>query len=157
MTRREIAHLLKDASISYLLKKGYSCFTELGLTSWGKMRGDVVAINLRSHILLFEVKSSVSDYVTDSKWMNYKVHSNKMYFVFTFPVYEKLKERLKTDLKGSGVGVLVLCPVSGYLQVRASARATLMKRGIKRSMITRMAWRGGVSKRTNRRKRLYLT
>src|SRR5438067_13574411 len=108
-----IADGLKEAAMSYFLKKGYACFAELGVNSWGKLRADVLCLNLKCHIILCEIKSSVQDYSTDSKWKGYLSYSNKMYFVFTEPVYEKLKDRLKTDLKGTGVGVLVLDGISG--------------------------------------------
>ena len=52
-TRRITADLLKEACIYYLLKRGYSCFTELGLNSWGKLRADVIGLNLRAELVLF--------------------------------------------------------------------------------------------------------
>jgi hypothetical protein len=155
-TRRDVANTLKEAGVSYMLKKGYSCFVELGLNSWGKLRGDVVCLNLRADIVILETKSSVADYTTDTKWQQYQQYANRLYFVFSQPVYEKLKERLKTDLRGSGVGVLILDPISGYLKVQVAARKKKMQGSTKRTMVIRMAWRSGRSKRMERRKRLYL-
>ena len=155
-SRRTVADLLKLASISYLLKGGFSCHCELGLNSWGKLRADVIAVNLRSHLVVYEIKSSVADYSTDAKWRQYLEYCNKLCFVFTEPVFEKLKDRLKTDLKGTGVGVMVLCSKSGYLRSVMPCKHRLMKKGAKRKLIVRMAWRGGSSKRTGRRQRYYL-
>lgn len=156
MSRREVADVLKAASTSYALKKGYSCFTELGLNSWGKLRADVLALNLKCHILLFEIKSSVQDYATDTKWRQYLEYSNKMNFVFTEPVYEKLKERLKVDLKGTGVGVLVLCPKTGYLKSVMPSKNRKMAGKTKKTLVVRMAWRNGFSKRDGRRVRQFI-
>jgi hypothetical protein len=156
MKRRQVADVLKAAACSYALKKGYSCFTELGLNSWGKLRGDVICLNLRCHILLFEIKSSVQDYATDTKWRHYLEYSNKMYFVFSEPVYEKLKDRLKVDLKGSGVGVLILCPKTGYLKSVISSKNRKMAGKTKKNLVVRMAWRSGFSKRDGRRVRHFI-
>lgn len=155
-SRRTIADCLKQATMSYFLKKGFSCFAELGLNSWGKLRGDVVCLNLKGTIVLCEIKSSVQDYKTDRKWSNYLEYCNKMYFVMSEPVFLSLKEVLKTDLKGTGVGVLILCPKTGYLKSVMSAATVKMTGKNKRSMVIRMAWRGGTSKRTNRRVRTYI-
>ncbi len=156
VSRRTVADTLKLASHSYLLKKGFSCHSELGLNAWGKLRADVLALNLKSHIIICEIKSSVQDYTTDKKWRQYIEYANKVFFVFTEPVYEKLRDRLKVDLKGSGVGVLVLCQKTGYLKSVQNVKHRLMKKKTKRSLIVRMAWRGGTSKRTGRRQRYFL-
>lgn len=151
-----IADSLKDAATSYFLKKGYACFTEIGVNSWGKLRADVLCLNLRCHIILCEIKSSVADYSTDTKWRNYLPYSNKMVFIFTQAVYDRLAVRLKTDLKGTGIGVLVLDPKTGYLvsKMRASERKMVGK--IKKNIVVRMAWRNGVSKRNARRTRQFV-
>jgi hypothetical protein len=151
-----IADGLKHAAHSYFLKKGYACFSEIGVNSWGKMRADVLCLNLKCHIILCEIKSSVQDYSTDSKWKGYLSYCNKMYFIFTEPVYEKLKERLKTDLKGTGVGVLVLDTISGHLRAEISASQRKMIGKIKKDIVVRMAWRNGISKRTNKATRTFV-
>lgn len=149
-SRRTVADTLKLAAHSYLAHKGFSCHSEVGLNSWGKLRADVLAVNLKSHLTLVEIKSSVADYQTDSKWRQYMLYSNKMFFAFSEPVFEKLRDRLKVDLKGTGVGVLILCQKTGYLKSAMSCKHRLMKKNIKSKLIVRMAWRGGTSKRTSR-------
>lgn len=151
-----IADSLKAASMSYFLKKGYACFSEIGVNSWGKLRADVLCLNLKCHLVLCEIKSSVQDYSTDSKWKNYLEYSNQMYFIFTEAVYLKLAERLKTDLNGTGVGVLILDSKTGYLRSVKSANNRKMIGKIKKDIVVRMAWRNGVSKRTNNRTRQYI-
>lgn len=152
-----VADRLKDAASSYFLHKGFSCFHEIGVNSWGKLRADVLCLDLRAKIVLVEIKSSVADYSTDKKWRTYLEYSNRMYFCFSMPVYEKLKDRLKADLKGTGVGVLVLDPKSGYLEVKQTARYRKMAGKTKRDLVIRMAWRSGDSRRNKRRTRIFLT
>lgn len=155
-SRRTTADLLKEACISYLLKRGYSCFTELGLNSWGKLRADVIGMNLRADLVIFEVKSAVADYASDLKWRQYAQFSNRMYFVFTEDVFSKLKSRLADDLRGTGVGASVLCEQTGYLRIVMPAKKNKMVGSVKRTLVIRMAWRGGRSKRLERRKRIYI-
>jgi hypothetical protein len=156
MSRKIIADVLKKASTSYFLHKKFSCYTELGLVSWGHKRADVLAVSLMGWITIGEVKSCVHDYTTDKKWKTYLEHCNRFYFVFTHDTYTKLKTRLKEDLKGTGAGVLVLNPKTGYLDCKAYATKHLMTRKNKMLMLSRMAWRGGISKRMSRRTRHYI-
>jgi hypothetical protein len=155
-SRREIADILKEATISYFLKKGFSCFVELGLNSWGKLRGDVVAVNLKSQLVVCECKSSKSDFLLDSKWEKYLEYSNKFYFVFPHKVFEAHKALILLKVKGKDVGILILDPTTGYLKAVRAAKQRGMKKETKASLILRMAWRNGISKRNSRRKRQYL-
>lgn len=116
----------------------------------------MVASSLTGLITISETKSCVQDYVLDKKWPRYLRFCNYFYLVFTFPTYEKLKERLKTDLKGLPVGVLVLSPRTGYLECKMHSTKRLMTRNDKISMLARLSWRGGISKRTSRRTRLFI-
>jgi hypothetical protein len=71
-------------------------------------------------------------------------------------VAEKLSKHF-SRLKQHGCGVLVLCPVTGYLKCRQPAKHRPMKGVRKKEVIIRLAWRSGdVSKRTNRRTRVFL-
>lgn len=151
------ADTLKASAVSYFLKGGYSCFLELGVNSWGNLRADMLGVNLRRRIVICEIKSSVRDYQTDKKFMRYLDYCNRMYFVFTRPVFDKLLPRLKEDFKGTGIGVLVLNPNTGYLDVKKKAKDREIEDDTTMNLITRMAWRGGISKRTNRRTRHYIS
>lgn len=123
---------------------------------WGRLRGDLVASSLTGLITVCETKSCKSDYLTDSKWQQYLRYCNYFYFVFTSRTYESLKDRLKTDLKGLPAGVLVLSTSTGYLECKIRPRKRLMTRRDKMNMLARLAWRGGISKRTSRRTRIFI-
>lgn len=155
--RLVVANALKQATTSYFLKKGYSCFLELGLNSWGKLRGDVLAINLRGHLVIAEIKSSKADYLNDLKWQQYLPFSNQLVFVFTPNVFTSIKQEIIEKVKPLGVGVLVLDERTGYLRSVVPAKNRVMKKKTKRLLTLRMAWRNGdVSKRNSRRKRQFL-
>lgn len=131
---------------------------ELGLKSWGKLRADVVAINLRGEIIVCEVKSGRADFVVDKKFESYLPYCNRMYFMFhdvhlnadwltsKYPLFRQL-----------GIGVMALSSKTGFARVVVYAKRRSMKKGIKKSIILRIAFRNAqFSKRNTRRQRVYL-
>ena len=82
VSRKFVADSLKKAGFGYFLKIGFSCFEELGVCAWGKLRADILAVNLKSEVVICEVKSSVADYTNDSKWEEYLPYCNRFFFVF---------------------------------------------------------------------------
>lgn len=159
ISRRVITTALTEACVSYWAHKGYSLFKELGLAKWGKMRADVLAINLYGHVVQLEVKSSTADYRTDTKWQTYLPFSNRMYFVMLPKVYKLLSTKLKEDgVFDLGIGVMVLDEKTGYLRVVRKAKYRKMAGKEKKMLVFRMVWRNGISKRTNpRRVRQFIT
>jgi len=65
---------------------GYSTLTELPLAN-GR-RADIVAVCPRSRVAIVEVKSSVADFRIDSKWMEYRDHSDYLYFAISTNIPE---------------------------------------------------------------------
>lgn len=159
MTRKEIADALKVAACSYFLKKGFACHLEIGVAKWGKYKADVLCVNMKAELILVEVKSCSADFNADDKkgkWLNYLPVSNKLYFLFTPKTARHLEPHFER-FKSLGVGVLTLCPNSGYLKVILPAKRRPMKGSMKREIVTRLAWRNGdVSRRNARRTRIYI-
>lgn len=153
MTRSEITAILKDATISHFSHKKYSCFNEIAVNRWGKLRADILALSFRGNIIMAEIKSARADYVADLKWRSYLDYCDRFFFVMTQSVYERLKTRLRVDLKGTGVGVLILDPNTGYLRSVMSSRLQTLSDDTRWTLLIRMAWRSGISCRTVRRKR----
>lgn len=151
--RLAITDTLRKAVTSYFLRKGYSCHEEQGLLAWGKLRADVLCINLAGELVLVEIKSSLSDYTSDKKWHKYLEYCNKMYFCFPPSLYQRIDA---SQIKANKVGVLELDQTTGYLRCVYPAKRKSMKKKIKYSLLIRLAWRTGTSKRNSRRKRQYL-
>lgn len=157
MSRKETTKGLIKATNSYLLKKGFSIYNEIGVVAWGRRRADVLALNLKGDIVLAETKSCVADYTSDRKWHSYLPCCNKMWFCFTEPTFAVLRDSAMPVFREHGVGVLLLSPQTGYLYSALSARYRPMDGKTKKSVVLRMAWRNGeVNKRTNRRTRVFL-
>jgi hypothetical protein len=62
----------------YLHALGYCVVSELPLPS-GR-RADLVALGGDGEILIVEIKSSVADFRTDQKWMEYRLHCDRLFF-----------------------------------------------------------------------------
>jgi hypothetical protein len=57
---------------------GYCLVSELPLPS-GR-RADLVALGGDGEIIIVEIKSSVTDFRTDQKWMDYRLHCDRLFF-----------------------------------------------------------------------------
>jgi len=63
---------------------GLSVVTELPLPS-GR-RADLVALGGSGDIWIIEIKSSVADFRADQKWMDYRLHCDRLFFATTLEV-----------------------------------------------------------------------
>src|ERR1700739_602283 len=62
----------------YLHALGYCVVSELPLPS-GR-RADLVALGGDGEVLIVEIKSSVADFRADQKWMEYRLHCDRLFF-----------------------------------------------------------------------------
>src|SRR3954452_5945095 len=60
---------------------GFSAVSELALPS-GR-RADLVALDNASEIWIVEIKSSIEDFRADQKWMDYRMHCDRLFFATT--------------------------------------------------------------------------
>ena len=67
-----------------LLSLGFCCISELPLPS-GR-RADIVAVDAGGEIWIVEIKSSVADFRADQKWMDYRLHCDRLFFATTLDV-----------------------------------------------------------------------
>jgi hypothetical protein len=63
---------------------GFSVVSELPLAS-GR-RADLVAIGSAGEIWIVEIKSSIADFRTDRKWIDYRLHCDRLFFATTLAV-----------------------------------------------------------------------
>jgi hypothetical protein len=63
---------------------GFSVVSELPLPS-GR-RADLVALSGDGEVWIVEIKSSVADFRADQKWMDYRRHSDRLFFATTMEV-----------------------------------------------------------------------
>ena len=63
---------------------GFSAVSELPLPS-GR-RADLVALDNAGAIWIVEIKSSIADFRADQKWMDYRMHCDRLFFATTVEV-----------------------------------------------------------------------
>src|ERR1700716_1751679 len=63
---------------------GFSVVSELSLPS-GR-RADLAALGGAGEIWIVEIKSSVADFRADQKWMDYRLHCDRLFFATTLEV-----------------------------------------------------------------------
>jgi hypothetical protein len=63
---------------------GYSVVSELALAS-GR-RADLVALGGDGEIWIIEIKSCIADFRADRKWMEYRLHCDRLFFATTVDV-----------------------------------------------------------------------
>jgi hypothetical protein len=68
----------------YLHALGYGVVSELPLPS-GR-RADLVALGSGGEILIVEIKSSVADFRADQKWIDYRLHCDRLFFATSLDV-----------------------------------------------------------------------
>src|ERR1700752_2583946 len=76
---------------------GFTSVSELPLPS-GR-RADLVALNERGDIWIVEIKSSVEDLRADQKWQDYRMHCERLFFVFT--------QDLPCEIFPEGTGLII--------------------------------------------------
>ena len=67
-----------------LLSHGFTCVSELPLPS-GR-RADLVGVGRSGEIWIVEIKSSIADFRADQKWMDYRMHCDRLFFATTVEV-----------------------------------------------------------------------
>jgi hypothetical protein len=68
----------------YLRALGYGVVSELPLPS-GR-RADLVALGGDGEIIIVEIKSSVADFRADQKWIDYRLHCDRLFFATVLDV-----------------------------------------------------------------------
>jgi hypothetical protein len=100
------ANLLKEVACAYLLKRRRMAVSfEVGLVKRGRLRADVLGINLKRNVVVIETKSSPADFKSDKKWHKYMPLCTQFYFMMDVPTYNKVHRLIPED---SGAGIMVV-------------------------------------------------
>lgn len=153
MSRKNITNILTQLVVFYYVKKLHSVYTEVGATSWGRLRLDLVAFDRRLNMAGVEVKSCVQDFKSDNKWHKYLELGllDKFYFCCPPDLAESTSFRQNTPDCG------ILVPDKGSLRCARKAKVFTTDEVVKRDFIVKLAWIGGQSRRNVKRcTKLYL-
>ena len=80
----ETALVVARGTVRLLLSLGFCCVAEVVLPS-GR-RADLVALDGGGEIWIVEIKSSIADFRADQKWMDYRLHCDRLFFATTLEV-----------------------------------------------------------------------
>ena len=102
---------------------GFSAVSELALPS-GR-RADLVAVNTTGEIWIVEIKSSIEDFRADQKWMDYRLHCDRLFFATTVEVPCEIFPKDTGLIVADAFGAHVVCDASEH-RLHASTRKSMM-------------------------------
>src|SRR3954451_14719010 len=102
---------------------GFSAVSELSLPS-GR-RADLVALNNASEIWIVEIKSSIEDLRADQKWMDYRLHCDRLFFATTMEVPCEIFPKDTGLIVADAFGAQIVCEAPTH-KLHASTRKSMM-------------------------------
>ena len=102
---------------------GFTAVSELPLPS-GR-RADLVALNGAGEIWIVEIKSSVEDFRADQKWMDYRLHCDRLYFATTLDVPCEIFPTDTGLIVADAFGAQIKCEAPQH-RLHAATRKTMM-------------------------------
>jgi hypothetical protein len=102
---------------------GYSVVSELPLAS-GR-RADLVALGTDGEVWIVEIKSSIADFRADQKWMDYRLHCDRLFFATTLEVPCEIFPPDTGLIVADAFGASIVCQAPAH-RLHASTRKSLM-------------------------------
>src|ERR1700741_4052158 len=102
---------------------GFSAVSELPLPS-GR-RADLAALNSAGDISIVEIKSSIEDFRTDQKWMDYRLHCGRLFFATAVAVPCEIFPKDTGLIVADAFGAHVVCEAPEH-RLHASTRKSMM-------------------------------
>src|SRR3954453_6175940 len=102
---------------------GFSAVSELALPS-GR-RADLVALNRAGDIWIVEIKSSIEDFRADQKWMDYRLHCDRLFFAPTGEVPCDIFPKDPGLVVADAFGAHVVCDAPEH-RLHASTRKSMI-------------------------------
>jgi hypothetical protein len=125
--RRQSATALAVArgTARLLAALGFACVSELPLAS-GR-RADLVALGGAGDIWIVEIKSSVADFRADQKWMDYRLHCDRLFFATTVEVPCEIFPPDTGLIVADAFGASIVCEAPEH-RLSAGTRKSMMLR-----------------------------
>jgi hypothetical protein len=109
----------------FLHALGYAVVSELPLPS-GR-RADLVALGGDGEIIIVEIKSSVADFRADQKWMDYRLHCDRLFFATIVDVPCEIFPPDAGLIVADSFGASIVCEAPEH-RIAAATRKTVMLR-----------------------------
>jgi hypothetical protein len=110
-----------------LLSLGFSCVGELALAS-GR-RADLVALGPDGAIWIVEIKSSIADFRADHKWMDYRLHCDRLFFATSIEVPCEIFPPDTGLIVADAFGASIVCEAPEHRIAGATRRSMLLRFG----------------------------
>src|SRR5688572_794008 len=110
-----------------LLSLGFSCIAELALAS-GR-RADLVAVGGDGEIWIVEIKSSIADFRADQKWMDYRLHCDRLFFATTTVVPCEIFPPDTGLIVADAFGATIMCEAPEHRLPAATRKSMLLRFG----------------------------
>jgi hypothetical protein len=104
---------------------GYSVVSELPLPS-GR-RADLVALGGDGEVLIVEIKSSVADFRADQKWMEYRLHCDRLFFATVADVPCEIFPADAGLIVADAFGATIVCEAPEHRLVPARRRTVMLR------------------------------
>ena len=108
-----------------LASRGFSCVGELPLAS-GR-RADLVALGGTGDIWIVEIKSSIADFRADQKWIDYRLHCDRLFFATTIEVPCDIFPPDTGLIVADAFGASIVCEAPEH-RLSAATRKSMMLR-----------------------------
>jgi hypothetical protein len=102
---------------------GFSVVSELPLTS-GR-RADLVALGADGEVWIVEIKSSMADFRADQKWIDYRLHCDRLFFATTLDVPRDIFPPDAGLIVADAFGASILCEAPEH-RLHAAGRKSIM-------------------------------
>ena len=109
----------------YLHALGYCVVSELPLPS-GR-RADLVALGGDGEILIVEIKSSVADLRADQKWMDYRLHCDRLFFATVVDVPREIFPQDAGLIVADAFGATIVCEAPEHRLAPARRRNVMLR------------------------------
>jgi len=121
----ETALIVARGAMRLLLSHGFTCVSELPLPS-GR-RADLVAIGRSGEIWIVEIKSSVADFRADQKWMDYRMHCDRLFFATTVEVPYEIFPKDAGLIVADGFGGEIVCAAPEHRMPAPTRKAMTLR------------------------------
>jgi hypothetical protein len=104
---------------------GFACLSEMPLAS-GR-RADLVALGPGSDIWIVEIKSSIADFRADRKWIDYRLHCDRLFFATTVEVPCEIFPKDTGLIVADAFGASIACDAPEHRLAGATRRSMLAR------------------------------
>jgi hypothetical protein len=104
---------------------GLACVSELALPS-GR-RADLVALGGGGEVWIIEIKSSIADFRADQKWMDYRLHCDRLFFATTLEVPCEIFPKDTGLIVADAFGASIACDAPEHRLAAATRRRMMLR------------------------------